>query len=634
MTLTDNYQYIGRTNVVKSSAGWEYYVLLYAKTSGSTATGKHTVGVLMRLACVHDSTFKGYATTGSATVDGASAISWSGQNNPSVDWKTSNAITVGGYTYKRWVDLAEGSAVVNTGYGADKNVVIATSWQRLASSTTPPSYVPSTTVASASITVTLPAIVGASVPTLSASTVAMGSPVTIYTNRLSSGFTHKLTYVFGNASGVIAESAGASAVWTPPLELAKQIPSATAGIGSVYCYTYQNGVQVGSATSVGFTLTVPNNANTQPSVSMTLSPVSSLAAPFNALYIQNLTKVDADLSATGKYGATITSYQMVVGGGAYGSPYTSGYLTQTGNVAVTGKATDSRGYVGTTQQTISVIPYARPAVVPASGQTDIVCARCDEDGNFTDSGTYLRIIAKRSYSSITSGGVQHNFCQLRYRCDGGSWKDILAVDADGDEVDTGAISGVVSSTTSSYTIEIGVVDTIGNTASVTKIVPTEQVDFHLREGGKGAAFGEYAEEENVFSVAADWTANFKGGLQLGGHFIADFVTEQGVSGAWTYEKWHSGKSVCYGTLTEAHTIQSGSSTSMGSSASAFRTMQLAFPANLFVSTPILFTTALDGGGGVVTAEADGHTDSYCKVTVWGAEGAINNAYVMAVGRWK
>jgi len=74
-------------------------------------------------------------------------------------------------------------------------------------------------------------------------------------------------------------------------------------------------------------------------------------------------------------------------------------------------------------------------------------------------------------------------------------------------------------------VEIGVVDTIGNAASVTKIVPTDQVDFNLREGGKGAGFGEYAEEENVFSVAGSWTAKFKGPT----YFYTDMyhVTEGG-----------------------------------------------------------------------------------------------------------
>ena len=44
-------------------------------------------------------------------------------------------------------------------------------------------------------------------PTTSASSVNLGSAVTIYTNRQSTGTTHTLTYSFGNASGTIATTA-------------------------------------------------------------------------------------------------------------------------------------------------------------------------------------------------------------------------------------------------------------------------------------------------------------------------------------------------------------------------------------------------------------------------------------------
>ena len=67
-------------------------------------------------------------------------------------------------------------------------------------------------------------------PTVSSSSVNLGSAVTIYTNRQSTATTHTLLYSFGSASGTIASNVGASVSWTPPLSLASQIPSATSGI--------------------------------------------------------------------------------------------------------------------------------------------------------------------------------------------------------------------------------------------------------------------------------------------------------------------------------------------------------------------------------------------------------------------
>ena len=304
-----------------------------------------------------------------------------------------------------------------------------------------------------------------------------------------------------------------------PLEVANHITDSPTGTMTATLRTYSDSdgaVLVGEDTEE-FTVTVPDNEDTKPVVGMELSLVSDLPHPFDTLYIQNLTKVAASLSAEGQYGAGIDLLQMVIGGTAYGDPYVSGYLTQTGDVAVTGKATDSRGHVGKAEHTIHVIPYAKPAIVPAEGESDIVCVRCDVSGNITDSGTYLKIKAKRSYSKVISEGVQHNTCQFQYRVNGGSW---VPIPASSDELDT-KLSGVVTSTTMAYSIDIGVVDDLGYEAFASFIVPSDQVEFHLREGGDGAAFGEYAEDAKVLAVAASWELRIKGKLTVGGLSLLD-----------------------------------------------------------------------------------------------------------------
>ena len=115
-TLNGSYQYIGRSSAVKAYVDdYYYYILLYAKTSGSTATGKHTVSIKMRLACNVNSTFYGYRTTAYARVDGNNAISWSEERVPNTAWG-SGSITEGGVTYKRYIDLREGSVDIDTKY--------------------------------------------------------------------------------------------------------------------------------------------------------------------------------------------------------------------------------------------------------------------------------------------------------------------------------------------------------------------------------------------------------------------------------------------------------------------------------------------------------------------------------------
>ena len=374
-----------------------------------------------------------------------------------------------------------------------------------------------------SVTLELTTIPRASAIT-SAEAVTLGNPCNVLWTPLSTSFSYKLGFSLGDWShetDIIRPNTTAPYSYAGlviHMDVANQITNSPNGTMAVTLYTYSGDeVQIGEASTTTFTVTVPDNEETKPAVSMELSLVNELAYPFNDLYIQNLTKVSANISAEGKYGAGIEAYQMVIGGGVYGDPYVSGYLTRTGEVTVTGQATDSRGHVGKVDKTISVIPYAKPAIVPADGETDIVCARCDENGTLTDSGTYLKIKAKRSYSKVISNGEQRNFCAFRYRCNGGDW---VPIPADGDEIDT-QLSGVVTSTTIAYTIEVGVIDDLGYEASELIIVPSDQVEFHLREGGDGAAFGEYAEDAKVLAVAESWELRVKGKLTIGGLTLLD-----------------------------------------------------------------------------------------------------------------
>lgn len=369
---------------------------------------------------------------------------------------------------------------------------------------------------SGSKTVTLETIPRASTIT-SASAVTLGNACNVAWTPQAANFYYKLKFALGNWShttGVIYPASTAPyryTAYTIPIDVANQITSSASATMTVTLSTYRDSggtSQIGSADSETFQVTVPDNDSTKPKVEMAVSLVSDLASPFSGLYIQNLTKVKAVVSAEKKYGAEIKERQVVIGGGVYGSPYESGYLTQAGNVTITGKATDSRGYVGKTDATINVIPYAKPAIVPVDGEVGIVCVRCDENGYITDSGTYLKIKAKRTYSPVD----QKNSCTFRYRCNNGSW---TTISSDADVIDT-KLANVVTDTTTAYTIEVGVIDDLGYDSSVTIIVPSDQVEFHLREGGDGAAFGEYAQEANVLAVSERWELKVKGDASVAG----------------------------------------------------------------------------------------------------------------------
>lgn len=389
-------------------------------------------------------------------------------------------------------------------------------------------------------TITLTTIARASAIS-SAGNVTLGNKCSVKWTPKAAAFRYKLKFVLGNWSyttGAIHPNKTSEYTYTGytiPLDVAKQLTSAKTGTMTVYLYTYSNSgatTQVGSAYTKTFTVTIPDNSNTKPEVSMSLTPVGSLGSAFSGLYVQGKTKVKATLSAKGKYDADIKSYSMKVNNISYDSDdsYTSGYLPNSGNLTVYGYATDSRGYANNTPKDITVLAYSKPKI------TVSVCDRCDENGNLSDSGTYLKIKATRSYSTVTSGGSQKNFCQIRYRYKAASastwsaWTTILAKNSlSSNTVETGALLGGVLAVDKTYQVQVQAIDDIGDYAETTIEVPTEKVHTHKAKNGLG--LGKYCEGENLLDVG--WDAHFHGDILIGAsgmtlkEYIQSVISEGG-----------------------------------------------------------------------------------------------------------
>lgn len=294
----------------------------------------------------------------------------------------------------------------------------------------------------------------------------------------------------------------------------RKLPNDTEGTIRLTLCTYSDSDysnQVGDAGYKEIKLTIPDDSTTKPTVSMSLSCVSSLPEAFDGLYIQGKTRAKATVTAEGKDGASIQSYSMKVGGISYGSEDTSDYLSVVGSNTVYGYATDSRGYTGSTSEDITVIAYVKPKILAEA-------VRCDEGGNPSDDGTYLKITAKRSYSPVKSGGVQKNFCKIRFRYKAESapnysdWTAILeGSNLGSDEVVTGALLGGVLSTESSYLVQVQAVDDIGESATTTLAVMTEVVYMHRTRNAMG--LGKYVEGENLLDVA--WDTHLRGEVKIG-----------------------------------------------------------------------------------------------------------------------
>ena len=346
----------------------------------------------------------------------------------------------------------------------------------------------------------------------------------------STSFRYKLKFSMGSwekTTDAIHPNQTTSFLYTAyllPLEAANQIPNDPTGTMTVTLYTYSDSnasVQVGSAVSERFTVMVPDNINTKPyTTAITLAPVSSLEGAFAGVYIQGFSKVKVTSTEKGQFGATIVEKSISVEGKSYGSDsgYTSDYLTGYGKIYVRLTLRDSRGFVNTATPSINVIPYSKPCVVRREADKGIVCARCDVNGNLSDSGTYLRIRARRYFSLCMVDGVQKNFCGLRFRYKAVSdsnfstWQDLLlSTNSSTEEVDRILLGGALSTTTS-YVVQIDAVDSLSNDTYVTFDIPTEEIYIHKAGSIGSLGIGEYVEDANTISIAKNKSIRMKSNL--------------------------------------------------------------------------------------------------------------------------
>lgn len=350
-------------------------------------------------------------------------------------------------------------------------------------------------------------------PSLSAATVEMGKSVTINTPAVNSAYRHTLRYAFGSASGTIATSIASSVNWMPPVSLANQIPSATAGSGTIYCDTYSGSTLLGTK-SVSITLTVPGSV--VPSAG-TLSAALAEDTSGTGLYVKGMGKAKLTLSgASGAYGSSITSYTITGGGWtATNGALTTGTLASAGNITFTATVTDSRGRKASTTRTISVIDYTKPGVA--------VCDvyRCDADGNRKKAGTYFAVEINASYSAITGNTLS---ITARYKKQSeSSYGTATNVTNNGKTVIGGGNIG--ASTT--YDVLVTVADKY-NSLSIPRTLSTKSVLQSFKRSA-GAAIGKVAELTNWLDVA--WNTRIRGNLQVDGTISTIIPITSGGTGA-------------------------------------------------------------------------------------------------------
>ena len=374
-------------------------------------------------------------------------------------------------------------------------------------------------------TITIPASMASTIT--SASNVTLGNKCSVKWTPQATSFRYKLKFKINNweyTTGAIHPNKTTEYTYsdyTIPLDAAWQFTSKTYTM-TVTLYSYSDSgatKQIGTVSDKTPTVTVPETDATKPTVAtMSVAPVSSLNSPFNTMYIQGHCKVKASLTFGLKLAATVAASNITVDGKTYESPYESGILTKSGTLSIKATVKDSRGFYGTNSREIYVIPYDYPYLRANSNWSEIVAARCDSSGKLTDSGTYLKIMAKVVYAKVISNGTQYNYGKIsyRYRKEGGAysaWQTILdSKTQTSDEVITSPLLNGALDAKSNYQVQIRASDELCDGSPITIAVPSDTVYMHRPAGGKSMGLGGYSTGDGLLDVY--WRTMARGGLSL------------------------------------------------------------------------------------------------------------------------
>lgn len=374
----------------------------------------------------------------------------------------------------------------------------------------------------ASATVQLNTIPRATQPSLSASSVNMGSAVTINLPRASSGFTHNLTYdlVTGNLSGsggvaevysgTITTGAGSSYAWTVP-DLAAYLPNDTQATAVIKCVTKNGSTTVGTK-YVHLTVKVPSSVVPATPTLAIQEATSGLAAQFGA-YIQGKSKLAVSVAATGIKGSTITEYQTTFGGKTYkGSSFTTDTVAGSGSLSFRTRVKDSRGRWSVYRTTtVTVLAYSAPQI------QRLRAYRVDSSGAADEQGTYAAI--QYQYSVTSLGNKNTASAVIAYkRTTASSWTTLstgTALSANTTDKPTTP----TWSTDYQYDIRLTVTDWFGASRSYTATLPSGAVILDLLADGTGLAIGRTAEQagfalgwgtvDGIAGTAGDYTGRAK-----------------------------------------------------------------------------------------------------------------------------
>ena len=447
---------------------------------------------------------------------------WSGWGS-----SISYTVTIDGTAYSGTIPSYNGSSTVTLKSGTqtvyhNNDGTKSISFNFSVKDSTGKNYTCGTASASGSLTLTtIPRT--SSIASISGGT--LGQSFTVNINRASSSFTHLVRVTYGSSgSQDISTNAGTSATATLSKSIFCPLITNTNSVQAlVTVTTYSGGTAIGSV-SQSFTMTVPTDSDTIPSVDTPAISGASKTSSSTYAYVQTKSTIVINVTASGRLGSWITGCSVEVqnGSGTRLTTLTTSYnnstqkwvasianINYTGTVKFVATVTDSRGKTKTSSAaSISVYAYSAPKVTALTASRN------------TSTPTNVTITFSGTISQLNGAGNDSRSFTLQYKTKSATnWTTLQTY--------TGAYTytnQTFSDTThfaadTSYDIRVVPHDYITENGSIISTdLGTEFELMHFYKDGTGIAFGKKCENSNAFECKLN--ANFTGNLKKNGVDVA------------------------------------------------------------------------------------------------------------------
>lgn len=253
------------------------------------------------------------------------------------------------------------------------------------------------------------------VPSASPASVALKASVKTTIQKVVSGSSTTLRYKIGSTTlATYPLGTGTTHTYTVPESAGAYFKTTATAQLTIEAETFVGGVSYG-VVSTSVTLTLPSDAAPAASCTPNRTWVSGVTdAGKLAAYVQGKSGINFAMAGSGKYGATIASYELVIENKTYTTSGNSiGHSPISGSGTVSYKYTvrDSRGLSRTYSASLTVIAWKKPSI------TTFEVERVTEGNAIAVDGTCVRATVKASVSSLKVGGAEKNSLKyyVRYR---------------------------------------------------------------------------------------------------------------------------------------------------------------------------------------------------------------------------